>query len=439
MIYDARSNQKSSTEIITALRSAIASAYPDSLKVVENESDLVNSPRYLRLKIIVSGTDFKATLFNKDSVKTVINRDSVQRIINQNYAAAPEIYKPVVAETSVQDIEDKAAFSFSQDWIATNLLNLVIVDNSNGDGSISFEIPIATQKGGANWWGTATGEKLAHESWDLAGKILFRVLTRFVAQANTASVQHKTKTQIAGTLTTPDAPKISVQPKTAALDHTKPDSFGQIVTGTGWVVTKGYVVSNYHVVERATKIVLIAQNGARIRGQIASADQTNDLALIKVDDVSLLPAALPIDESPVSIGTSVFTLGFPHPDMMGLDAKLTDGRISSTTGLAGDPRMYQISVPLQSGNSGGPLIDMHGRVVGIVSNKLSALALLKAKGELPENVNYAIKVGYLRQLLSDLPTLSSPVVLEVKPGADLSDFATKYGGSVLLIVVERSF
>ena len=89
--------------------------------------------------------------------------------------------------------------------------------------------------------------------------------------------------------------------------------------------------------------------------------------------------------------------------MQGLAPKLTRGEISSLSGLQDDPRFFQISVPVQPGNSGGALVDEHGNVIGITSGQLSAIEMLKAAGSLPQNVNYAVKISYARLLLDNIP------------------------------------
>lgn len=101
----------------------------------------------------------------------------------------------------------------------------------------------------------------------------------------------------------------------------------------------------------------------------------------------------------VGLGTEVFTIGFPQPELMGVEPKLSTGVISATSGIQDDTRTYQISVPVQAGNSGGPLIDNEGRVVGIVASKLNAAKVFEWTGDLPQNVNYAVKSTYLARLM----------------------------------------
>jgi S1-C subfamily serine protease len=93
--------------------------------------------------------------------------------------------------------------------------------------------------------------------------------------------------------------------------------------------------------------------------------------------------------------------------MQGVEPKYTDGKISSLSGMRDDPSEYQISVPVQPGNSGGPLCDINGEVVGIVVARLSDVAALRESGAVPQNVNYAVKAKHALQLLQHVKGLDS--------------------------------
>ena len=100
-------------------------------------------------------------------------------------------------------------------------------------------------------------------------------------------------------------------------------------------------------------------------------------------------------------------MGFPNVRLQGFAPKLTKGEIASLSGAADDARYFQISVPLQPGNSGGALVDERGNVVGVMSAKLNASAALAASGSLPENVNYAVKSSFLLGFLESVPEVSA--------------------------------
>jgi len=112
-----------------------------------------------------------------------------------------------------------------------------------------------------------------------------------------------------------------------------------------------------------------------------------------------------------------------------------DGIVSSLSGIMDDPRVYQISVPLQSGNSGGPLLNLKGEVVGITTSKLNAAKVFQWTGDLPENVNYAIKIPYLSMLLDAEAPASRSVELPIREGS-LEELAARISESVMLVVAE---
>lgn len=168
--------------------------------------------------------------------------------------------------------------------------------------------------------------------------------------------------------------------------------------GTGWPISKGKIVTNYHVIANKTNIKVLTTAGDVYKAEVYISDKANDIAILKIIPLGNFPPSLPISKTQLSIGTKVFTIGYPHPDVMGAKPKVTDGIISATSGFMDDPRVMQISVPVQSGNSGGPLLNMKGEVVGIVTAKLDASKMFNWTGDIPQNVNYAVKIPYLKAL-----------------------------------------
>jgi len=167
--------------------------------------------------------------------------------------------------------------------------------------------------------------------------------------------------------------------------------------GTGFFVTdNGYLLTCFHVVKNATSINVATKEGL-FPAQLVQSDPAKDVALLKVaGSFTSLPLAR---DDTVSLGESVFTIGFPNPAVQGLQPKLTRGDISSLAGAQDDPDEYQISVPVQPGNSGGALLDENGNVVGIVNARLSDWAAVRTSGMTAEDVNYAIKISCAKQLL----------------------------------------
>lgn len=173
-----------------------------------------------------------------------------------------------------------------------------------------------------------------------------------------------------------------------------------VSSGTGFAISSnGIIATNYHVIEGASSIKVRGINfdfDKFYNAKVLAVDTNNDVALIKIDDVnfsSLGTIPFTIKTNIVSAGENVFVLGYPLMATMGEEIKLTNGIISSKTGFKGDPTCYQISAPIQPGNSGGPLFDKNGNLIGIVNAKHTGA----------ENVSYAIKSQYLINLLETVP------------------------------------
>jgi S1-C subfamily serine protease len=166
-----------------------------------------------------------------------------------------------------------------------------------------------------------------------------------------------------------------------------------IYHGTGFALnSKGYVLTNYHVIEDAKKINVIGVNGdfnLAYPAVIVTVNVDNDLAVLRINDERMGAPAYSFKQMPSDVGENVFTLGYPLTSTMGLEVKLTNGIISSNSGFAGNQSLYQISTPTQSGNSGSPLFDSKGNVIGIVS----------AKHTNAENATYAVKSSYIYELI----------------------------------------
>lgn len=133
----------------------------------------------------------------------------------------------------------------------------------------------------------------------------------------------------------------------------------------------------------------------------------------------------------------MFTLGYPAPDMLGMALKMTSGEVSAmsgndvASGRMDDARFLQVSIPIHSGNSGGPVIDSQGRAVGIVISKM----FKAGEDEVAQNVNYALKIGYVRSLMAELPLLGAPVAASPRPS--LSALVAELQGSVFLVIATR--
>ena len=176
-------------------------------------------------------------------------------------------------------------------------------------------------------------------------------------------------------------------------------------SGTGFAISSdGYLVTSYHVVKDADSVFIENRAGERFRVKNIYRDQTHDLAILKIDDQNFtsfgsLPYAFKSDLS--DLGERVYTLGFPREDMV-----FGEGSLSSKTGFEGDTTSYQISIPLNPGNSGGPLLDSQGNLIGVISGQQ-----LDQQG-----ASFAVKSAYLKQLVEQLSqdSLEVPIKLSNK-------------------------
>ena len=184
------------------------------------------------------------------------------------------------------------------------------------------------------------------------------------------------------------------------IGQTRPES-----SGTGFFITHdGFLVTNEHVVKDAVQIRLVTSAGL-ISAKVIKVDSANDLALLKAEGKFV---ALPVAPSrSMKLGGTVATVGFPNIGLQGFAPKFARGEIGSLSGPQDDARYFQISVPVQPGNSGGALVDERGNVVGIVSATLSAKAALATSGALPQNVSYAVKSSFLLGFLESVPEVAA--------------------------------
>jgi S1-C subfamily serine protease len=186
-------------------------------------------------------------------------------------------------------------------------------------------------------------------------------------------------------------------------------------SGTGYAISSnGYIVTNHHVINGANSIKVRGVNGdfsKAYNAKVIIDDKNNDLSIIKIDDSSFTSlGSIPyvIANRSSDVGSSVFVLGYPLRATMGDEVKLTNGIISSKSGFQGDVTSYQITAPVQPGNSGGPLFDGKGNIIGIINAKHSGA----------ENVSYAIKSSYLMNLIDLMaspPKLQTISTVSAKP------------------------
>lgn len=177
--------------------------------------------------------------------------------------------------------------------------------------------------------------------------------------------------------------------------------------GTGFVLGHlPLVVTNYHVVNEEKEVEISFPDGQVTTGNILKRDRQNDLAIIGFEDIRKEPIGFQLFPShKVRAGQEVLVIGYPMEAVLGEQPGITKGMISSVVGLDNDSRHFRITAQINPGNSGGPLLDVQGRVIGIVSHTLNKLYVAKATGHIPEGTNFAIKSALLLNLYPDLERL----------------------------------
>lgn len=208
-----------------------------------------------------------------------------------------------------------------------------------------------------------------------------------------------------------------------------------LVTGTGFFINgKGHLVTNAHVVDGCSApIALILADGTSSTGQVVAADAANDLAVV-------LSQARPTSSAVFAgaryrPGDPVVTFGFPYSGHLASSGTLTTGTISALAGLQDDSRKIQITAPIQPGSSGGPLLDARGQVIGVVSSSIDALKVAKFTGDIPQNINFAIKESVAKEFLQshDIPYTEGKVGAAIS-AADAGEIAKNYSVQLKCVV-----
>lgn len=216
-------------------------------------------------------------------------------------------------------------------------------------------------------------------------------------------------------------------------------SRADVATGTGFFITEnGYLVTNFHVISNFDTFQVRDHRGNIYPARFIQKDAANDLAILKVEGKF---SALPIARSDsVRLAENVFTLGYPNTRMQGVSVKFTEGTISSLSGILDEPNSFQVSVPVQPGNSGGPLFNREGMVIGVVVAKLDALTSIRSGTGIPEAVNYAIKSNYLIELVRTDRNITEHLLGSNirKRGLSIPELVTQLESSVGMVICSGS-
>jgi S1-C subfamily serine protease len=286
--------------------------------------------------------------------------------------------------------------------ITDQLVSAVMVPNALRDFK-KATLMVAVAKGGTFQFNlTSTGALLS-------------ALSNCVTKVKAAGLSNAGDFSVVSPPKPPVVAKVATNPQAAASDNTKPSKLvGR--NGTGFVVSQnGHLVTNNHVIDGCVGDIHGNLSGeAQVTLRVVSTDETNDLALLQSPPGSWKGIASIRDKS-IRSGDTVVAIGYPFHGLLTSDFTVTTGIISSLSGLLNDTRFLQISAAVQPGNSGGPLLDSKGQVVGMVAAKINALRFAKATGDFPENINFAIKPGAIRDFLDNsvVPYQTSDAKAEV--------------------------
>jgi S1-C subfamily serine protease len=190
-------------------------------------------------------------------------------------------------------------------------------------------------------------------------------------------------------------------------------------SGSGFFISKlGHVLTNQHVVDNCQKVTIGDDTKKQVTANVLETDRRNDLALLKISSMQMASAEtkslirkLGIKIAPlasdgllrsegVELGEDVLVAGYPYGDIFSNSIKVTKGIVSANRGLGDDTGQFQIDAAVQPGNSGGPIYDGNGNIVGVVVSQLNKMKFAKEIGSMPENVNFGIKASTVRQFLT---------------------------------------
>jgi len=201
-------------------------------------------------------------------------------------------------------------------------------------------------------------------------------------------------------------------------------------SGSGLIFTlDGYVLTNHHVVAGGSQFKVITARGEEIAASLIASDEKLDVAVLKLASTYRAkdfpnPPKL-VSSGKVKSGEKVFTVGHPLGDLLSSEAKYNDGTISAMSGMGNDQHIMQISVPIQPGNSGGPLANTRGEVVGLIVATVNGSALLKEANILAQNINFAIKSDPILAFLGEKGLSSKQGVTSDDPVEHVKAYAVK--------------
>ncbi|HUF27996.1 MAG TPA: trypsin-like peptidase domain-containing protein [Gemmatimonadaceae bacterium] len=176
---------------------------------------------------------------------------------------------------------------------------------------------------------------------------------------------------------------------------------GPDASGSGFMIAQsGYVITNKHVIRACREVKVRVGESTLHSASVVAAATHDDLALLRVD--VRLPGAVVFRDAPaLRAGEDVVATGYPLTGLLADEVNVTVGTVSALAGMRNDSHILQMTAPVQPGSSGGPLFDASGHLIGVVVTKLNARIVAEETGDIPQNVNFAVKATVLRDFLDD--------------------------------------
>jgi hypothetical protein len=236
-------------------------------------------------------------------------------------------------------------------------------------------------------WYNLAASKGIKEAGDQRDKLALAMTSSQVYMAQKLSTDWK---PVSGKSQIKESP-LEIQPKTKTTEIKG--------TGSGFVVSdNGHIITNNHVTKGCSKITVQLASGVRTQADLLASDADLDISLLKIKEPVSAYASFRVNPL-LRSGEPVVVVGYPLRGLLASEANVTTGTLSALAGPRDDPSLLQITAPVQPGNSGGPLLDKSGNIIGVVVGKLDAIKVASAIGDIPQNINYAIKGELVRQFL----------------------------------------
>jgi S1-C subfamily serine protease len=370
---------------------------------------------------------------------------------NATQAAEIEYSKVGWWQVSYREVDELTGCHATAEFQDQTKIAIAFIRGDNHEGwSVFISNPrwsswVSKKREHVLWVAAINPNKLWHGVWsasDVSGQVYSSVRPEFInslANAKTIGVFDESKRPlISAPLSMKDSEDALRAVMSCVRDHplnsprtpdvrNSPEVSTASSSGTGFFVAPNLLVTGNHVVKECGNTIEVRYpdrmwHTATIEGQ----DNTNDLALLRTDMENLSVASFRLQSR---VGEPVATYGFPYAGLLSSSGNFTIGNVAALTGINDDSRFIQTSAPVQPGNSGGPLLDLSGSVIGVIASRLNAIKMMQQGGSIPQDVNFAIQAPIVVNFLSTKgvnPKSDSAVGHAELPPADVAEIAKKF-------------